>query len=95
MSYQPSMVDARLVHYKVRIRLMSYRPSMVDAQLIHYHVRVRLMSYRPSMVDAQPIGSSRSPGKEVVEEGPMNLAYMSVHPEMIYILLKVHLFLPG
>ena len=29
-----SMVDAQLVHYKVRARLMSYRPSMVDAQLV-------------------------------------------------------------
>ena len=67
---------------------------MVDVQLVHYQVQVRLMSYRPNMVDAQPIGSSQSPGKEAVEEGPMNLAYMSVHPELIYILLKVHLFLP-
>ena len=52
MSYQPSMVDAQLVHYKVRVRLMSYRPSMVDAQLVHCKARGRLMSYRPSMVDA-------------------------------------------
>ena len=46
------MVDALLVHYKARVRLMSYLPSMVDAQLVYYKSRVRLMSYRPNMVDA-------------------------------------------
>ena len=47
------MVDAQLVHYQVRVRLMSYRPSMVDAQLVHNKAWVRLMSYWPNMIDAQ------------------------------------------
>ena len=40
-------------------------------------------------------GSPRSPSKEAMEEGPMNLAYRSVHSDLIYILLKVHIFSPG
>ena len=104
------MVDAQLVHYKARVRLMFYRPSMVDAQLVYYKAYVRLMSYRLSMVDAQlvhyksqvrlmsyqpsMVDALRSQGKETLEGGQLNLVYRCVHPDLIDVLLKVYLCLP-